>query len=86
MFDKLPIRVGHHCGKRTRTRNSIPGPSQTSRPDPPDQPAQWKKQVPVGLAIQAESSQHLSECMIKKTGTYTYIDTKFTNNIIFFPL
>ena len=43
-----------------------------------------KKQVPVGLAIQAESSQHLSECMIKKNGTYTYIDTKFTNNIILF--
>ena len=36
------IRVGHHCGKRTRTRNFIPGPSQNLPSRSPDQPTQWK--------------------------------------------
>ena len=52
----------------------------------PDQPAQWKKQVPVGLAIQAESSQHLSECMIKKpVPTLTLIQSLQTTLFYFFP-
>ena len=41
-------------------------PVQIPQANPPSE-----KQVPVGLAIQAESSKHLSERMIEKIGTYS---------------